>query len=298
MSWLIYEIKLRLDSFLHIGYGTRFGPLIKTRLYIPGKNLWGAITSILTKKMMKEYIPQAYLAVGNLLAENCKFGYFYIVEGEKILYPNYNLRRGLCFGHYTENELKEKYLSSYISTSIDKKSFSALEGSLHEIEVLKPGTFFAGEVAIHTEISQKKLKGVRMEKLATDSFTEEDILNAFTGFHTQRIGGERTYGFGILRLQEKTLKNVVDDIKVKLGVNTDYLALSHILFDVVGSTLSITKGDFEPIIGREWNKRGPGHKITFNGLSLSPGTIFRVNKGIEIEMHAFGFNKVGTPLSI
>ena len=44
MAWRAYKIVLRLRSPLHIGRG-KVGNLQRTRPYVAGRNLWGALTA-------------------------------------------------------------------------------------------------------------------------------------------------------------------------------------------------------------------------------------------------------------
>jgi hypothetical protein len=39
----------------------------------------------------------------------------------------------------------------------------------------------------------------------------------------------------------------------------------------------IVKGDFEPLVGREWSdKKGPGQETNFGGIALKPGSKFEL----------------------
>lgn len=50
------------------------------------------------------------------------------------------------------------------------------------------------------------------------------------------------------------------------------------------------KGDFEPLVGREWSdKKGPGQKTSFGGIALKPGSKFGLhNDDIKVIIGKYG----------
>ena len=48
MAWQKYDLAFQLLAPLHIGY-RKVGNLMQSRGYVPGKNLWAALTARLTR---------------------------------------------------------------------------------------------------------------------------------------------------------------------------------------------------------------------------------------------------------
>ena len=78
--WTCYKVYLEAKAPIHIGYGAKLGVVDRTRYYIPAKNVWGALTSLIAKSIMENYSPKVYQRIGEFLNENIKFSYFYPVE--------------------------------------------------------------------------------------------------------------------------------------------------------------------------------------------------------------------------
>ena len=140
MSWKCFELMLEAKSPIHIGYGAKLGIIERTKYYIPGKTMWGAVVVRLAQKFSGHFEE-----FKNFVRENLRFSYFYIEDGEQILFPCYE-EEGLKFGNLSLEEFESKYITSYISTSIDKLSGSAEEGSLHEFELIKDKYLDNGQI--------------------------------------------------------------------------------------------------------------------------------------------------------
>ncbi|MEN4006627.1 MAG: RAMP superfamily CRISPR-associated protein [Methanobacteriaceae archaeon] len=126
--WKCYELKFKAKSPIHIGYGSRLGIINRTRYYIPGKTIWGAVTAILARKLMDNYNKELYEIVGDLVKENLIFSYFYPSREETVFYPNYTTE-GFGFGSkdyekfvLAKEEFEKEFITSYISTALEKSS--------------------------------------------------------------------------------------------------------------------------------------------------------------------------------
>ena len=164
MSWLQYHIIFKLKSHLHIGY-RKTGNLMQTRSYVPGKNLWAALTARITRDMGDGKSGSAYKKTGCKIKKNFRFSYFWpaiYLEGEKIEPENNKkkiwdkLQTHFTFDISDNGELEKIYplkgksnkfrpfdylfLDSYASTSLDYQRQGAEEGSLHEAEFISPVT--------------------------------------------------------------------------------------------------------------------------------------------------------------
>ena len=310
MNWHCYNLLYEAKAPIHIGFRT-LGIVSRTRYYILGKNFWGAATAMLTRKIMKSYDPGIYEKVGKFVRKNIIFTHFYVHENS-LLYPHYE--NGLRYGELSENEFERQFISSYVSTALEKSYKSAEEKSLHEIEFIKPNyrkgnietTKFFGHLFINEE-SESELEGY-LEKclplvdLNNVEFDEKGVEELFSELW---VGGERNYGFGRIKLDENTgceendSKKMFGIYRINMGnlriyVNNSeskILALSHVDFDNNMNKIRSIEGEIEPLVGREWEIRkkvGAGRKISGGKVCLAPGTKFALEKSTEIGMGDFG----------
>ncbi|RLI78970.1 hypothetical protein DRP04_09605, partial [Archaeoglobales archaeon] len=217
--WVCYKVLLKACAPIHIGYGAKLGIVDKTRYYIPAKNIWGALTNLITKSAMNNGSPKLYFKIGEELRRNMKFSYFYPaeyrevddeeIEVKQVFAPLYT-ENGLRFGIRKDEkqvdlmEFERIFISSLVSTAIDKSSRSAEEGSLHEIEFIKDkikfkqdkgpkpavfiGYFFTKSNPLKVNLSN----GLSVEIL----FERDSIKINGTSLDEIWVGGERNYGFG------------------------------------------------------------------------------------------------------
>jgi hypothetical protein len=91
-----------------------------------------------------------------------------------------------------------------------------------------------------------------------------------------RIGGERRYGFGQLRLcRHESVDNLFgytlsqETLQVTIIENNRRALLAHTI--APGANIS---GSIEPLVGREWTQeQGPGRQVTLFGLYYTPGSV-------------------------
>jgi hypothetical protein len=308
LTWQCYDLLYEAKAPIHIGFRT-LGIVSRTRYYILGKNFWGALTATLARKIMKNYDPRIYEKVGEFVRRNIIFTHFYVYE-DSILYPQY--QKGLRYGSLYENEFERRFISSYVSTALEKSYKSAEEKSLHEVEFIKPHfekgatTRFFGHVFIQEGL-ERELRKCLEEIIPEDDlfdagFNEEELREMFSDLW---VGGERNYGFGRVKLlQKNSMKKDSKEIFRKYRINLEnlkiciddssqeILALSHVRFDTLIKSI---KGEIEPLVGREWgteSKIGVGQKISQGEIYLAPGTEFTVEENAEIRIGDFGTWKI------
>ena len=293
MSWKCFELMLEAKSPIHIGYGARLGIIERTRYYMPGKTMWGAVVAKLAQEFCGNFEGLKEFVKNNLI-----FSYFYIMDKSKILFPAYG-ENGLKFGDLLKEDFENKFITSYVSTAIDKTTGSAEEGSLHEFELIKDkyldngkikNTLFIGYLFVKEgsglRLNDKNNIFIRVEK--NECFLTDE-KNLFDIIKNLQVGGERIYGFGKLRIREYKILDK-DEIYNELEINLanekpilknrgEYLAFSHVQIDELN--IGYLKGDLEPLVGREWGKGGAGQDIRGWGknnkvvIGLSPGTLFK-----------------------
>lgn len=272
MAWHTYQVILRLRSPLHIGWG-KVGNVQRTRPYVTGRALWGALTMRLTRDAAQGEIPatdsRTYREIGAQIHRNLAFTYFYPAlkseDGYRVAWPWEN-----------ENAFRRRFLSSYPGTALSYPQQSAAEGMLHEVEFISPFTLDTGEAVF--------LRGYIFEKTGC-------ALNWQSAFRRLQIGGERGYGWGSVELvnvvqcvdeplfgSPAMFKGDGDDPIIHLPAN------GHLLSHTLAEDLSIA-GQIEPLVGREWRSddaryRYVGQHVAFSGLCVAPG-------GVVCEEHDF-----------
>ncbi|MFO3796680.1 MAG: RAMP superfamily CRISPR-associated protein, partial [Anaerolineales bacterium] len=170
MTWKMYSVTFRLLSPLHVGWFKQ-GNLQRTRPYLSGKALWGALTARLARMKNANYDE-----IGKQVNEWLAFSYFYpsTQKGNVSLWP---------WGKQAD-EFTWRYLGSYASTALNYEQNSAEEGSLHETECINPYTR-EGEAVY--------LVGYLFEKQGCPLEWREALQRI-------QLGGERKYGWGRVTL--------------------------------------------------------------------------------------------------
>jgi hypothetical protein len=308
LTWQCHDLLYEARAPIHIGFKT-LGIVSRTRYYIPGKNFWGALTATLARRIMRDYDPRIYEKVGELVRRNIIFTHSYVYD-DSILNPRY--QDGLRYGSLYENEFEKRFISSYVSTALEKSCKSAEEKSLHEIEFIRPHfekgatTKFFGHVFVQEGLKRelvKCLEGIVPENDLSDvEFNEEGLEEMLSELW---VGGERNYGFGRVRLLQRTstkrdskeifrkYKINPEDLKICMDDSSqEILALSHVRFDTLIKSI---KGEIEPLVGRNWgtgSKIGVGQEISQGEIYLSPGTEFTVKENAEMRIGDFGTWKI------
>ena len=312
--WTCYKVYLEAKAPIHIGYGAKLGVVDRTRYYIPAKNVWGALTSLIAKSIMENYSPKVYQRIGEFLNENIKFSYFYPMEYKRtngkihvqqVFVPCYE-KEGLKFGVCKDKkaisleEFERIFISSFGSTAIDKTSKSVEEGSLHEIEFIKnrikcgteiKPTVFVGYFFVKNEALKIKVETKKVEI----SFADFIKVNRVK-LNEMWVGGERNYGFGrvkIIKLSQENSKDVTIDL-FNSGIEIDItreqpmilceekriIALSHV--NTENLDIKLIRGNIEPLIGREWGERGSGQKISqVAKICITPGSQFVCDRALS-----------------
>lgn len=291
MIWECWQIVYEARSPIHIGYHT-IGNIQLTRYYIPGKNFWGAATARLAN-MIK---PLDYLASGDFVRDNIIFSYFYpSIDVDTPFLPKFSSKNDWMYGTFQEEVFEYNCIGSIAGTAISSNTNAALDGSLHEVEyinyrwrtdgvkpILFTGFLFIKKGATHNGICVGWDSGDLMLC---------EILEELS------IGGERRYGFGMMRLTDRNrrvgnngllwklweIKLNNDIIKVK-AMEDETPLLAHCKVTGINA-----KGALEPVIGREWASassttpgRGAGQNIRWSGICWVPGSTVKENTVLSI----------------
>ncbi len=308
MSWRLFNWQFKVCSPLHIGYHKTMH-LFRTRPYVPGRHIWAALTDKLTLLLGTT----DYQKVGRALEEAFCFSYLYPCLEEGCIYiPCYTKDKGLTFGlgdgFLTGREFEKKFLSSAASAAIDPQSFTAEEGMLHQVEFVTPHLAGGSE----NENTSVYLKGLLWVREGGTSAFQVRVDNSNIAFiaggcsneidfaaelaERLQVGGERHYGFGLLKLkllqqvkyvEEKTMRSITGfpgswhenktSVYVTLGKNEP--VWGHVLEPANVKA----KGLIEPLVGRSWDAvKGAGQKITSEGLAWAPGSLLEEEGTFEV----------------
>jgi hypothetical protein len=280
MVWNCYKVTLEAKAPIHIGYGAKLGTVAKTRYYILAKHMWAALTNVLAQRHSEDY-----KAIGDALKAHTRFSYFYIKLNDKVYAPKYVASEGLKFGDLSVEEFEQIFISSFASTSMDKKHKGAEDGSLHEIEFIKPialnkPLLFEGHLFFDSkqiQIGSKSLDAQQLEGLEI------------------QVGGERTYGFGKVKIKEMIeTNNLFEHFDIELKheptlrpkeKTNKFYAYAHVLTEKTTDLIKNVSGDLEPLVGREWcRKKGAGRNITPVQICYVPGTQIEVTQPTELKI--------------
>lgn len=290
MPWSLYQWTFQLKSPLHIGFH-KVMHFFRTRPYVPGKVLWGALTAKLTPILGID----DYQKVGNFLKKVMRFGYLYpYVEGNLYL-PKYT-ENGLMFNSLSLNDFEKRFISSMASAAIEAESLTAEEGMLHEVEFISPYTiddaspvYLKGLLWVR-ELSENGITLSKSNKALITTHNGKTVNLNKEVFNQFQLGGERKYGFGLVELKEfnqitdkkfNELPGTWDEKeqKVLITINSGDPIWAHALYS---DNLNV-KGNVEPVVGRDWNaSKGAGRSLISYGLCWSPGSILCEDKTFNV----------------
>ncbi|RLI52884.1 MAG: hypothetical protein DRP09_16990 [Candidatus Thorarchaeota archaeon] len=273
MSWTAYKLVYRAMSPIHIGYH-KLGFIQRTRHYILGRNLWGALIANLTRVVGS----RDYEKIKEWVTEDIRFSYLYPTlskDGNDALLPIFT-KDGLKYGDYPAHEFERIFIHAYTQTALEPSSLTAEEGSLHETEYIAP--------MVKTKDGPRQVFFVGYIFLKAKSEIElKDLQQALDRIF---VGGERKYGFGQLKLEGE----ISDFNEGRLfGIfpyksNGDDILLTIPKGKPIPSHLEITdnmearlKGDIEPLVGLEYGVRdkkvGFGQSPSKCRLCWVPGSV-------------------------
>ncbi len=297
--WKKVNIVFKLKSPLHIGYMPFKGSVVSpTRYYVPGRNLWGAITKGVTEHLCEKPEADNYKKIGRQVMENFRFSYFYLHDGRTIYFPRYT-DEGLKYGVITKAEFEQTFIGSIVSTEIEDKTGIAKDKSLHEIEFInnrfrdengniKP-VMIAGCIWIKKN-AKIEVKRNKEEKEKTYQFKIEPngiFIDSFNIISELILGGESKYGFGYVRFASeaefsKTAPFKWGDNPEEIEIKQGEPLVAHLKYNKNKKF----EGDIELLIGRgyfdpeklenENNREAsdkPGEIISQPEYYFSPGAV-------------------------
>lgn len=277
MSWQAFQMVFRMESPLHSGCG-KIGNIQRTRLYVTGRMLWGALTANIARLLKSS----DYVQVGNMVKEHLRTSYLFPCldqEGKSPIMP-------LVCDHSVHYRVGDKnvkaalveswLLTSYASTATDAASQAAQDGTLHEVELVS-NRFLRGwsenGIRIFAPGDPVYLSGV----LFLSSNAPDDLADHWeSALSSLQVGGERGYGFGLLTLVDKPLPTrTVFGYPVELVGNEPDVTLAKgepAPAHVIAENDMNLQGPIEPLLGRETLSDGQfGRSISLADVCWIPG---------------------------
>jgi hypothetical protein len=279
MSWTLYRVTWQLESPLHSGFA-KLGNIQRTRMYVTGRMLWGALTARLTRDQGRN----DYETVGKTVNKCLAFSYGFVClteDGNQPLLPEFTAE-GLQFKvgseRLSEREAQRLCLSSYASTALDYANNSAVDGSLHEVEFISPRA-----LCEENKLGVKAGQPLYLTAMIAEA-KENDAVKGWKGsLERLEIGGERTYGFGKLKLRQlsdPTPSNALstawfgsefipgnDQPAIKLQKGAAITAHTT-------ANCAISFGQVEPFVGRATTEKAEfGKNVECGGAYWLPGSV-------------------------
>ena len=277
MSWNVYRVVLRLSGPMHIGR-SKIGNLQRTRHYVTGRTLWGALTMRITRQMAGPTASD-YVDIGQQVHEQLAFTYLFLTTdrtGQSEPAWPWEEAAALSFS--------SQFVGSHAGTALQAAGQSAEANTLHEIEQLLP--YERNGAAVY---------------LCGHMFERDDVNGAAAGWRQAlgqiQLGGERSYGWGRVRpVLIEAMDTQADglglfnreDVRVQTNGERPIVQL------VAGAPLpahtkakagAAISGEIEPLVGRIWQD-GDGRGIEYSGMCFLPGS--RVEEDSTFEIGRFG----------
>lgn len=278
MAWHSYQLTYHLLSPLHVGY-RRLGNIQRTRYYLPGRNLWGAMTARLTRACYPQPGSAEYLAVGDYVRAHVIAGYFYLrLPDEGPYYPR--LEQGCWhYGNLPAADFEARFIGSFGSTALTASTLTAEEATLHEIEFIAP----------HVQTDRPPARPVYLQGylyLDQDRSMAPPPLRGLDdaiilGYLTELfVGGEQGYGFGRMVRHGEWVGPDVETSPWPQPRDLDGTTLRAHL-KVSQTAQVVIQGPLEPVVGREWAngqrggaRRGAGQDVSEPIVAWAPGGQF------------------------
>jgi len=193
MIWTLYRWTWRVKAPLYLGLPPA-GSLNRTRLFVPVRTLWGALTAELARHEA-DAAPPEYEGVGLTLRKDARLGYLFPAEtiGGKWQAWLSRYESGLVWTRedglqsQSDRAFRRRVLNAKPGTSIDPEADTAEDGSLRETE------------CIQTKWRAKDGLGEPAVAMTGYVFLRGDSLRARLDVIQQLfVGGDTRYGLGLI----------------------------------------------------------------------------------------------------
>lgn len=246
MTWSLFRWVWQLDGPLYVGMPPA-GSLNRTRLYVPARALWGALTAEIARVEAESGIPE-YRTVGDQLRKECRFTYLFPAEKENGRWnawlPSYRDGLGLAWRRENCNKppipdraFRRRMLFTRPGTSINASTDSTEDGSLRETECIQ--THWRDDQG--KDAGKLALVGYMFLRAEPKKVKQSPKYRRLVRINTLFVGGDTRYGLGRLtRVNLEVVKSAtIYDMTAKLEARSPML---------VGNTvLAHAKADLEMV---------------------------------------------------
>ncbi len=277
MGWQAVTLTYRATAPLLLG-DYPLGFIQRTRRFIPGWTLWGALTAALTRAAFRDADGARYEAVGEWVAHNLLTSYAYLLVKDQqgtaqVAAPHFAAARWF-YGPLPAAQFEARFVTSVGQTAIAPASLTAQTNTLHETESLSPYDLENGGPA-HWQFTLYRRAGEWNHGRKSASTNEREVAATMAALalddvvailRTLSVGAERGYGMG--RLERVAQGGRCDDVpgdEYPVPLDWDGKTLhAHVrVTDLDGAHV---RGRAEAIPWRWW-KNTPDS----NGKSWGPG---------------------------
>lgn len=265
-----YKVTFKQIGPIHIGE-KNYGVLSETKVFIPGWTLWGALVNSYGKfkgGRAKDF------EEGKRIFENITC--FYPKIDDEPMFPNLKDGR-LYIGNISEKQFRINYTDVFMSTAINPMYISAKDASLHETEIIlhkskdkKKNIYWIGLLGIKTEYNSK--------------FNE--FINNLDEIS---VGGEISYGFGQMKMDEKPLPVSEDNLNNWNLKNDGSLLINSKNSDPIKNYIRLSddikfvNSKLEYVV--QYNFIKTHHLIDSKGYYFIPGSkILECNKNVSFRL--------------
>lgn len=274
MAWSLYRWVWLVKSPLHVGMPPA-GMLNRTRLYVPARALWGALTAELAR-LISQVVPE-YDSVGDELQAKTRLTYLYpaeAVNGQWMAWlPRYQRGTGLVWqredGRAQEDRaLRIRLLITRPGTAIEPQSDTAAEGTLRELEL----------ISTHWRDGDNTIRQVA---LVGYLFCKDSaLLEKLKQIPALWVGGDSRYGLGRLeRVAWQTAEELFKQ-EVNLQEHDPVVRTNRVLAHTLPSSGSTPlAGALERLAG--WDMRTGG--VMVQDLTWAPGSASESSQDFVIQ---------------
>lgn len=277
LNW--YKVCFEQRTPLHIGK-KNYGVLAETRLIIPGWTIWGALVNCYGRFMGGK---DDDFEEGKALFETITCFYPALLGKNKdmhVMLPYFKDGKLYMDRLVSEEQFRMDFTDTYTSTAVDPHNLTAKDQSLHETEVILPGSKKSKQ-----RLYWVGLLGIEKGARALYKNFIEQLTEIF-------VGGDKGYGLGCLRYYSSDL--VGGATLDEWGISDDAVIMpdknpirNYIKYEN-DKSYEVKKGRLEIIV--QYNFVGPTPRIAERYLSFIPGSeisypdgsVFRLKKGVFV----------------
>jgi len=269
MSWQMYRWVWLVKSPLHIG-APPAGALNRTRLYVPARALWGALTAEIARRRSPNQFPD-YKSIGQSIQTNTRLSYLFPAEkvnGEwKAWLPRYHEGQGLIWEREEDHKgledrpFRMRLLITRPGTAIEPESDTAAEGTLREFELISP----------HWRDAHSAFRPVAMVGYLFCRDTGTSLCQGIFQIKELFIGGDIRYGLGrLIRIACDPVPQFFDGGRVNLQASSPVVTIRRLLAHAAVAPNVSPLGAMECLAGWDMIQGG----LTRAELVWAPGSFF------------------------